>query len=155
ELPARWLRPSVGAVVNDDAQLILEAVRGDGAAFGRLVTRYQDRLYNSLVYLVGSADTAAGVAPGAFVPGFLKLGTFGGASGFYTWLYRIAFNIAVNHRRRQRPTLSVDHARDELGQEPIDRGSGPTARLEQEERAVQVREAMAELSEEHRAILLL
>ena len=48
--------------MNDDAQLIDEALAGDSAAFGRLVTRYQDRLYNTLVHVVGSADEAHDVS---------------------------------------------------------------------------------------------
>ena len=96
--------------MNDDAQLIDEALAGDSAAFGRLVTRYQDRLYNTLVHVVGSADEAHDMAQDAFVQAFLKLNTFHRTSAFYTWLYRIAFNLAVSRRRRQRPTSSIEHA---------------------------------------------
>ena len=143
------------AVVNDDASLIDAALRGDSAAFGQLVTRYQDRLYNSLVHLVGSTDGALDVAQDALVQAYVKLDTFQRASGFYTWLYRIAFNLAISSQRRQRPTVSVEHARDVLGHEPVDRADPPDARLEQEERACRVREAMAALSDEHRSILVL
>src|SRR5690349_592381 len=98
--------------VTDDAQLIDDALRGDSAAFGRLVTKYQDRLYNNLVHVVGSTDTAYDIVQDAFVQAYLKLETFERASAFYTWLYRIAFNLAASHRRRRRPALSVDEARD-------------------------------------------
>jgi RNA polymerase sigma-70 factor (ECF subfamily) len=146
----------VGAVVTDDAQLIQQALAGESAAFGQLVTRYQDRLYNSLVHVVGSTDTAYDVVQDALVQAYVKLETFEGASGFYTWLYRIAFNLAISRRRRrERPVLSVEQARDVLGHEPVDRGAVPGARLEQQERAGQVQSALATLSEEHRAILIL
>jgi RNA polymerase sigma-70 factor (ECF subfamily) len=141
--------------VNDDASLIDAAVRGDSAAFGQLVTRYQDRLYNSLVHVVGSTDGALDVTQDALVQAYVKLDTFQGASGFYTWLYRIAFNLAISRRRRQRPTVSVDHAREVLGHEPVDRAAGPGDHLEAQERACQVRQAMAALSDEHRSILVL
>jgi RNA polymerase sigma-70 factor (ECF subfamily) len=141
--------------VKDDAQLIDEAVGGDSAAFGQLVTRYQDRLYNSLVHVVGSADTAQDVAQDAFVQAYVKLETFERASGFYTWLYRIAFNLAISRLRREKPAVSVEHAREVLGHEPLDRAAPPGARLEQEERACQVQAALAALSQEHRAILVL
>ena len=85
----------------------------------------------------------------------MKLSTFQRASGFYTWLYRIAFNVAASRRRRQKPAASVDQARDESGQEPADAGAAPGERLEQQERAVQVQDALARISEEHRAILVL
>ena len=138
-----------------DAQLIDEALGGDSAAFGQLVIRYQDRLYNTLVHVVGSADAARDVAQDALVQAYVKLETFERASGFYTWLYRIAMNMAISYRRRDKPTVSVEHAREALGHEPLDRGAPPTARLEQQERACQVRAALATLSEEHRAILIL
>ena len=141
--------------MKDDAQLIDEAVDGDSAAFGQLVTRYQDRLYNTLVHVVGSTDTAYDVVQDAFVQAYVKLETFQRSSAFYTWLYRIAFHLAISRRRREKPTVSVEHARDVLGHEPIDRGGAPSAPLEQAERAGQVQRALATLSEEHRAILIL
>jgi len=141
-------------VIPDD-QLIDEALGGDSAAFGQLVTRYQDRLYNTLVHIVGSADAARDVCQDALVQAYVKLETFERASGFYTWLYRIAMNMAISYRRRERPTVSVEHAREVLGHEPLDRGASPGARVEQEERACQVRSALATLSDEHRAILIL
>jgi RNA polymerase sigma-70 factor (ECF subfamily) len=141
--------------VKDDEALIDEALDGDSSAFGQLVTRYQDRLYNSMLHLAGSPDLACDAVQDAFVQAYVKLDTFGRQSAFYTWLYRIAFNLAVSHRRREKPALSVDHARDALGQEPLDRELAPEARLEEQERALQVRAALARLSDEHRAILVL
>lgn len=141
--------------LNDDAQLIDEALAGNSSAFGRLVTKYQDRLYNSLVHYVGSTDTAHDVVQDALVQAYLKLETFERASGFYTWLYRIAFNLAATRRRRSRPTLSVDAARESTGQDPVDPGPPPDARLQRHEQALQVQEALARLSDEHRAILVL
>lgn len=141
--------------MNDDGQWIDAALNGDSAAFGKLVTRYQDRLYNTLVHVAGTSDDAADVVQDAFVQAYVKLDTFERASGFYTWLYRIAFNLAISRQRRHKPTVSVDHAREVLGAEPVDRAPPPEARLDQEERACQVRRAMAALSEEHRSILVL
>lgn len=141
--------------MNDDAQLIDEALAGESAAFGQLVTRYQDRLYNTLVHVVGSADTAYDVVQDALVQAYVKLETFERSSAFYTWLYRIAFNLAISRRRREKSVVSVDHVREVSGQEPLDRGPAPGARLEQEERACQVQRGLATLSHEHRAILIL
>jgi len=141
--------------VVDDAQLIAGALAGDTAAFGELATRHQDRLYNTLVHVVGSAEDAYDVVQDALVQAFLKLDTFHGASAFYTWLYRIAFNLAISRRRRQRPFVSVEQHRLMAGEEPLERGAGPGERIEQHERAVQVQQALAALSEEHRAVLVL
>jgi RNA polymerase sigma-70 factor (ECF subfamily) len=97
--------------VNDDAQLIDEALAGQAGAFGRLVTKYQDRLYNTLVHALGCHEEARDVAQEAFVQAMLKLRSFQRQSAFYTWLYRIAFNLASSRRRRRRASLSLDQAR--------------------------------------------
>jgi len=141
--------------VSDDAQLIDETLAGKPAAFGQLVEKYQDRLYNTMVHVAGSAEDALDVVQDAFVQAFLKLDTFRQSSAFYTWLYRIAFNLAITHRRRRRPTLSVEQARESGGQEPIDDQPSPEARIEDDERARQVRRAIAGLGEEHRTVLIL
>jgi RNA polymerase sigma-70 factor (ECF subfamily) len=141
--------------VKDDAQLIDEALTGATEAFGQLVTKYQDRLYNTLLHVVSSREEAYDVVQDAFVQAFLKLDTFQQTSAFYTWLYRIAFNAAISRRRREKSSLSVEQTRELTGQEPICRNDGPGKRLEQQERAGQVQAALATLSEEHRAVLVL
>ncbi|MHB8898897.1 MAG: RNA polymerase sigma factor [Thermoguttaceae bacterium] len=141
--------------MNDDAQLIEETLAGKSAAFGQLVQKYQDRLFNTLVHVVGSPEDALDAVQDAFVQAFVKLESFHGRSAFYTWLYRIAFNVAVTQRRRRRPVLSVDQAREEGGEEPADSNHGPVENLEREERCRQVRQALTILSDEHRQVLVL
>ncbi len=142
--------------MNDDTQLIAEALAGKPAAFGQLVLKYQDRLYNTVVHVVHSAEDARDVVQEAFVQAFVKLETFHGTSAFYTWLYRIAFNVAISRsRKKKRPTVSVERDRETTGQEPVDRRAGPSEQAEQEERCRQVREAIATLSDEHRAVVIL
>ena len=70
--------------MNDDAQLVEEAALGNSAAFGQLVSRYQDRLYNTLVHVVGSPEAAEDAVQDAFVHAYVKLETFERASAFYT-----------------------------------------------------------------------
>jgi RNA polymerase sigma-70 factor (ECF subfamily) len=152
-LPAFW-RLTVGAGVKDDAQLIDEALAGNSAAFGQLVTKYQDRLFNTMVRVVGCREQAADVVQDAFVQSYLKLNTFQRHAAFYTWLYRIAFNLAATGRRRHRPTLSVDQAR-EVGDEPVAAEPDSLENLEQQERATQLHTALAQLNEEYRTVLVL
>jgi RNA polymerase sigma-70 factor (ECF subfamily) len=141
--------------VNDDGQLIEQTLAGVTAAFGQLVRKYQDRLYNTIVHVVGNAEDAQDVVQDAFVQAFLKLESFQQSSAFYTWLYRIAFNVAATHGRRKRPVASVEQIREATAEEPIDRQVNPTERLERDERCRQVRQAIAALSEEHRTVVVL
>ena len=141
--------------MSDDALLIGRTLAGEPAAFGELVVRYQDRLYNALVRVLGSAEDARDVAQDAFVQAFLKLDTFRGTAAFYTWLYRIAFNLAMSHARRGRPTQSLDAAREAYGVEPIDGQPTPEAAFVGEEQVSLVHRALAELSDEYRQIIVL
>ncbi len=141
--------------MNDDAELIQECLSGRSAAFGSLVQKYQDRLYNTIVHVSGSRDDASDIVQEAFVQAFLKLETFQQSSAFYTWLYRIAFNVAITHHRRRRPLGSLDHLREQSGQEVVDRSGGPVEALERTERVGQIREAIAALGDEHRSVLVL
>jgi RNA polymerase sigma-70 factor, ECF subfamily len=141
--------------VSDDLQDIDEILKGQTMAFGNLVQKYQDRLFNSVAYLVGNVEDARDIVQEAFVQAFLNLGSFQGSSAFYTWLYRIAFNVAATQRRRKRPKISVERGRDLAGLEPVDVHPGPIEQVEQEERSRQVRHGLAQLSEEHRVVLVL
>ena len=155
ESQAECQNPVAERQISDDAPLIGRTLAGEPAAFGELVLRYQDRLYNSLMRLLGSAEDARDAVQDAFVQAFVKLDTFRGSSAFYTWLYRIAFNQAMSHARRQRPTRSLDEERIEHGREPVDGQPTPDARLAEGERATQVHRALAELSAEYRAVIVL
>jgi RNA polymerase sigma-70 factor, ECF subfamily len=139
--------------LSDDAPLIAATLAGDTAAYGRLVGLYQDRLYNSLVRVVG--EDADDIVQDAFVQAYLKLSSFRGSSAFYTWLYRIAFNLAMSHARRGRKTASLDGLKAGWGSEPADNQPGPDAGLERRENVEMVQTALAELNTEYRTILVL
>jgi RNA polymerase sigma-70 factor, ECF subfamily len=141
--------------LNDDAPLIAATLAGDTAAFGQLVGLYQDRLYNSLLRVLGSAEDARDVVQDAFVQAFLKLDSFRGSSAFYTWLYRIAFNLAMSHARRERKLVSLDRVKDGCGSEPVDGQPTPEADVLRTEHVALVHTALAELSPEYRQILVL
>ena len=141
--------------MSDDASLIAATLAGDTAAFGRLVQQYQDRLYNSLLRVLGSADDAADIAQDAFVQAYVKLDSFRGGSAFYTWLYRIAFNLAMSQRRRQHNAASLDQMKSLIGSEPMDGQPTADAGVLAQERADLVHAALGELSMEHRQILVL
>lgn len=141
--------------MSDDASLIAATLAGDTAAFGQLVGEYQDRLYNSLLRVLGSAEDAADIVQDAFVQAYTKLDTFRGTSAFYTWLYRIAFNLAMSHARKGRKATSLDGLKAIAGDEPMD--GQPTAEtgVLMQERAALVHVALAELNLEHRQIIVL
>lgn len=146
------------AVKTNDQHLITECLTGRTEAFGQLVVRYQNRLYHTLVHVLGSADEAQDVAQDAFVHAFQKLQSFRGDSAFYSWLFRIALNAAVTRKRKnKRMKASLEAAKDAAGIEPTDEHptADPSYALEQSERQKLVRHALSQLSEEFRTVLVL
>lgn len=141
--------------MNDESKLIHSALAGQTEAFGELVRRYQDRLYSAVVHILGNRSEAEDVVQDAFIQAYVKLDTFKHNSKFYTWLYRIAFNVSISRRRRRRVELSVDEGREATGIEPVDHGASPSAPLEEKERRDQLHEAMLRLTDEHRQIIVL
>lgn len=139
----------------DDQDLIRRTLDGEREAFGHLICKYQDRLYNSVVQILRNEAEAEDVVQDAFVLAFTKLGSFKGNSAFFTWLYRIAYNVAITRLRRRKPTVPIDGF-DETGRLDFP-GSGPLPddRIQLEEQSVQLNLAMTRLSDEHRVILVL
>ena len=139
----------------NDQELIRLTLGGDVSAFGQLVSRYQDRLYNSMVQILRSESDAEDVVQDAFVLAFTKLDSFKGNSRLYTWLYRIAYNVAINMMRRRRNAVSLDTRADQSEFPLPDSGPSPEDRLDRQESIDQLRIAMNKLSVEHRSILVL
>lgn len=142
----------------DDHRLIAECLQGDTAAFGVLVGRYQGRLYNTVYRLVGNAEDSYDVVQEAFLSAYQSLDGFKGDSLFFTWLYRIAVNTAISLKRKHRAVVSINAGRNGVqGVEPADPSelSRPGHAMEQAEEGRRVREALARLSPEHRAVLVM
>ena len=145
-------------VKSDDLRLIDATLAGNNEAFGELVERYQDRLYGTLVHMLGSMHDARDVAQEAFLSAFEKLGTFRREASFYSWLFRIAYNAAVTSRRKmQRHSGSLDQKIENTGDEPIDsnRETDPGHQLDTAENVQQVRTALNQLTEEYRDVIVL
>jgi len=139
----------------DDTRLVAAARQGDRDAFGILVERHQDRIFNSLLRVLGSRDDALDVVQDAMVQAFVKLDSFRGDAKFSTWLYRIAMNLALSYRRRHRPSVSVEELKQRAGEEPVSELPSPDKNLMDQERAATVQQALAALEVQHCQILVL
>jgi len=85
-----------------DEVLVERVQRGDREAFGVLIGRYQDRVFNLVYRMCGRRAEAEELAQEAFLKAMERIGQFEGRSRFYTWLFRIAANLTISHRRRGR-----------------------------------------------------
>jgi RNA polymerase sigma-70 factor (ECF subfamily) len=94
-------------------KLVKRAQAGDRAAFDDLVRRYRARIYALTLHLTGSRSEADDITQDVFTRAYQRIGTFAGRSEFFTWLYRIAVNRALNARRdtARRRTSGLDDPR--------------------------------------------
>ncbi len=143
-----------------DQAIVARVTAGDVDAFGVLVERYQDRIFSAVRNYVYNQDDAIDVTQEAFVKAYAKISSFDAGSAFYTWLYRIAINTAIDflRRRKSRPADSLDDDKyTEIGFEPAshDMRTDPlrVATLHEETRTL--RNAIGRLSDKLRSVLVL
>lgn len=142
----------------NDRRLIADCLAGQTSAFGELVRRHQDRLYNAIYRVVENAEDAYDVVQEAFLNAYQSLNSFKGDAEFFTWLYRIAFNAAISLKRKRKAVLRFDWGLGEKGgPEPIDESafSQPGMAMERSEEDASLQTALNRLSPEHRAVLVL
>jgi len=138
---------------DDDLGLVAAARSGDLEAFGELVRRYQDRLCATLHRLTGRPEDARDLVQDAFLRAYQKLGRFHGESGFYTWIYRIAVNLALSDRRRGKGSIRISLD----GIDPADPSGviDPSGPLETAERDALIHSALQALPPDHRAVVVM
>ncbi len=141
----------------DDNRLIADCLAGDTKAFGELVRRHQDRLYNTVFRLVENAEDALDVVQESFINAYQSLDSFKGDAQFFTWLYRIAVNTAISLKRKKRVLLRIPDLQGQISIEPIDpsEASRPGYALEQAEEEQKLHRALERLSPEHRVVLVM
>src|SRR3990167_8593469 len=88
--------------VDSDERLVSLAKAGDTASFGRLVERHMERAVRLAAVYTRNFDDAKDVAQEAFVKAYQSIGRFDGKSKFYTWLFRIVVNHAIDFTRKRR-----------------------------------------------------
>src|ERR1700728_365484 len=101
---------SIGRGVRPDVLLLQKAQQGDRSAYGDVVVLYQDRLFNAVLRLVGDREEARELTQEAFMRGLTSIESFRGDASRYTWLFRIAMNLAIGQLRKvsRRRIFSLD-----------------------------------------------
>ena len=141
-----------------EAELVQQAQGGDGEAFGELVARYQDRIYNTCHRLCHNRADAFDLAQSTFLKALEALPRFEARASFYTWLYRIAVNLTLSHRRTQgrRRTVALAGPDDEIhGHEPATAHADAADHVEQTELQRQLTEALDQLDPDFRVAVVL
>lgn len=159
--------PGHGKIIAlEDAILVDCCRKGDMDAFAKLIDKYQDRLYNMIYRMCGSAADAEEMAQETFLKALGQIGTFRGGSKFYTWLFRIGANLVISHIRRKgrvafQSMTVVGGDGQESQMEDVTaccaerRDPGPETVVLARETRSQVSAALAELDEEYRSVIIL
>ncbi len=138
-----------------DEAVAARAAAGEEAAFETLVSRYQARLYRLACRLTGDPGEAQDVLQEGFLAAYRSLATFRGEARFSTWLYRIAFNLAMSHGRKRRPLTIMDTDDTTRNIEPVSTEHSPSEPLEAAVRVAGVQAAIQDLADEHRQVVVL
>jgi RNA polymerase sigma-70 factor (ECF subfamily) len=155
-----------------DNDLLQRVRRGDRAAMGDFLQQHQGRLFNVILRMVSNREDAAELTQDVLLKVVQHIGEYRGQAELTTWMTRIAMNEAISHlrKRKLRQTVSLDgHGMGSSnGQWKDDdqatalrrhladpREPGPDQRVENSERLGRLRQAIAELDEEFRAVIVL
>jgi RNA polymerase sigma-70 factor, ECF subfamily len=141
--------------VDNDSQLVLRAQGGDQDAFAELVHRHRDHVFRLALSILGPgfATEAEDIAQEVFLKVHFALASFRGDSQISSWIYRIAFNTALNLKARaryQRPHLDETELALSASQEP-----GPNSLAETAQRNQALADCMQTLPEVYQSALRL
>ena len=143
-----------------DEGLVAAAQGGDMVAFEELIGRHRDKIYARAFSMMRNEDAAIDLSQEAWVKGWQRLKQFQGEASFVTWMTRIVINLCLDQLRKQKRLRadSIEQMEEELGgverQMPVVTPN-PTERLEQQELRQRIDRGMAQLSYEHRTVLIL
>lgn len=134
-----------------DEILVQRALQGEVAAYGLLVRRYQQRVFNVCYRVLGNVQEAEDLAQESFIRAYDKLHLYNPERPFGPWISRVATNLCLNHLKRGRATLLP------LDESPVEpaapRAASPEAQQLQRERAAQLHQAIQRLTPTQRAVV--
>lgn len=145
----------------EESEVVSAAKAGDAAAFEELVRRHGDKMFRRALSMMRDEDTALDMAQMAWIKAWKRLTQFQGDSSFATWMTRVTINVCLDHIRKAKRwkfAESIEEMEENSGgverKLPIIE-TNPTERLEREELKKKIDKALAQLSEGHRAVIVM
>lgn len=136
-----------------DDWLVQQCLTGDLSAFDRLVLSYRARVYALARLAVGNEEDAQDITQETFLRAYEALPRYRYQGLFRVWLYTIAANLCKNRLKARRPIVSWEESA--LGERLMDEAPGPEDQAVARERARAVRQAIEQMSERDRLIVVL
>ena len=146
-------------MIDEDREAIRRVQAGETEAFELLVEKYRRKAFRLAFGVLREQEEALDVAQEAFVKAYRALPNFKGDSAFYTWLFRITMNLALD-RKRQRATRARAFGAEDVPPEEWERTAvstepNPEDEATGAERRARIARALDSLSEHHRSIIIL
>ena len=146
-----------------ELDLVKQCQAGNTEAFDQLVTRYRTRVFAMIYNMVHNEQDAWDLAQDSFVKAWKSIRRFRGRSSFYTWIYRIVMNVTIDWLRKKQVKGAGAEFNDAIQLKEIEPASRtlpkadplPHERMEQSEIRARIDNAIAQLSPEHRAVILM
>ena len=146
-----------------ELDLVKQCQAGQTEAFDQLVTRYRTRVFAMIYNMVHNEQDAWDLAQDSFLKAWKSIKRFQGKSSFYTWIYRIVMNVTIDWLRKKQVKGTGAEFDDAIQLKEIDPASRtvpkanalPHERMEQNEIRARIDAAIAQLSPEHRAVILM
>src|SRR5256714_2315317 len=146
-----------------ESDLVKRSQAGDTEAFDELVIRYRTRVFSMIYNMVHSEQDAWDLAQDSFVKAWRSIKRFRGRSSFYTWIYRIVMNVTIDWLRKKQVKGAGAEFDDAVQLKEIDPAAKtaprpdplPYERMERRELRTKIDNAIAQLSPEHRAVILM
>src|SRR6266550_3989264 len=146
-----------------EMDLVKRCQAGDTEAFDQLVTRYRTRIFGMIYNMVHNEQDAWDLAQDSFVKAWKSINRFRGKSSFYTWIYRIVMNVTIDWLRKKQVKGAGTEFDDSIQLKEVDPASKtvpraevlPQQRLERQEIRSRIDQAIAQLSPEHRGVILM
>jgi len=146
-----------------DLDLVKRCQAGETEAFDELVTRYRIRIFAMIYNMVHNEQDAWDLAQESFIKAWKSISRFRGRSSFYTWIYRIVMNMTIDWLRKKQIKGAGAEFDDCIQLREIDPAAKtvpkadplPHERMERKEIRSRIDNAIARLSPEHRAVILM
>jgi len=146
-----------------ELDLVKKAQAGDTEAFDQLVNRYRTRVFGMIYNMVHNEQDAWDLAQDSFLKAWKSIARFRGQASFYTWIYRIVMNVTIDSIRKKQIRGGGAEFDDAIQLKEIDPASRtvphadalPHERMERKEIRARIDAAIAQLSPEHRAVILM
>jgi RNA polymerase sigma-70 factor (ECF subfamily) len=140
----------------NEKELIARAQKGDVKGFDELVRKYQKRIYFLAKRMVKSHDIAEEIAQESFVKAYFSIKQFNLEMPFYSWIYRICVNLAINYLRKQKLFVYESKSEEEVNLlENLPSPNNPLSEMLKEELNQKIEKSIEKLPTEFKTVFIL